>query len=316
MSRKPPKGAQRLGFANQPEANLPEFREEQMVLIRPNPKQPRTNLKDESSQVKIRSLADSIEAYGLQQPIILRRLPEAEGDVIFEIVAGERRYQAHKLLGREKIPSLVLPEDSEANPEILALVENLQRENLNAVDLANAILKLKAQDGFNFEKVGQIIGMSKGNVSRLIGVLKLDDVDKKFLDDYRVGSFEKEGEVCKVSDVVTGTALSEFSFVARNGKLTAAGIEGLWQRIRTGELPKGEIRVEAEAIQSAEPETDGEPTKTQEPKPQKDKPSVAERSLKGLTKAIEGLHTVPELSEAQKERLRGLKSEIDVLLSK
>src|SRR5262245_4323348 len=99
-------------------------------LIDPNPLQPRRDF----DAAKLQSLADSIRRNGTLQPVVLRRKGER-----FELVAGERRWRAAQLTGLESIPSLVRDADDETMLE-LALIENIQREDLNAVDRARAYL--------------------------------------------------------------------------------------------------------------------------------------------------------------------------------
>ena len=292
-------------------SRLPDFEEVALDLIQPNSSQPRTNLSEPQAQAKLASLAQSIEQYGLQQPILIRRMekPAPSGEV-YEIVAGERRYLAHKVLGKESIPALTLDEDACGNADLISLIENIQRENLDAVDLAHAIQRMiarsDADDGprMTLEDVGKVLGMTKGSVSRVLGVLKLDELDPKYLQDYRSGTFRgDDGEERQVSEVVTGTALSEFSFVARDQKnpLPAEVIDELWGRIRIGALPKNAIRTAAK---------EREATAT-EPKP---KPDATERSFTSLTKALDGFRSVGTLTDEAKERLRALRDELDAIL--
>ena len=291
---------------------MPDFEEVSLDLIQPNPTQPRTNLSEPQAQAKLASLAQSIEQYGLQQPILIRRMGKpAETGEVYEIVAGERRYLAHKLLGKESIPALTLDEDACANADLISLIENIQRENLDAVDLAHAIQRMiaKADDGprMTLEDVGKVLGMTKGSVSRVLGVLKLDELDPKYLADYRSGTFQgDDGEMRQVSEVVTGTALSEFSFVARDTKnpLPPEAIDELWGRIRVGALPKNAIRAAAKV---KEPAGEGA-----EPKPT---PDATERSFSSLTKALDGLRSVGTLTDEAKVRLRALRDELDAILA-
>lgn len=130
--------------------------------LKPNPHQPRTVFQD----TEIRELANSIDEKGLLQPILVKELED--GQII--IVSGERRFRAHQLLERDKIPAWF----TTGAPEELALVENLVRENLSAMETAEALKKFA--DKFNInthEDLGKRIGKSKSAVSEILSLNKL-----------------------------------------------------------------------------------------------------------------------------------------------
>ena len=132
--------------------------------IRPNPNQPRQRFSEEA----IRSLADSIQTAGLMQPIVVR--PSANG---FEIVAGERRWRAFGLLGKTEIPSIVRTVDDQTAAE-WALIENLQREDLDALERADGIARLMEEFGLSQSAVATQIGLDRTTVTNL---LRLRDAD-------------------------------------------------------------------------------------------------------------------------------------------
>ena len=135
--------------------------------IRPLPGQPRRHF-DENA---IAELADSIGLRGLLQPIIVRRSPDGEG---FQLVAGERRWRAAQRAGLHQIPALVRELDDAATYEI-ALVENIQRQDLNAIEEASAYRRLIEDFGHNQEALAKLVGKSRSHVANLMRLLDLPD---------------------------------------------------------------------------------------------------------------------------------------------
>ncbi|ABF54562.1 ParB/RepB/Spo0J family partition protein [Sphingopyxis alaskensis] len=133
--------------------------------IRPLPGQPRRHF-DEAA---IAELADSIGSRGLLQPIIVRRSPDGEG---FQLVAGERRWRAAQRAGLHQIPALVRELDDAATYEI-ALVENIQRQDLNAIEEASAYRRLIEDFGHNQEALAKLVGKSRSHVANLMRLLDL-----------------------------------------------------------------------------------------------------------------------------------------------
>lgn len=131
--------------------------------IRRNPEQPRTEFDPE----KIRDLAQSIGQHGLLQPIVVRAI--AGG---YELISGERRLRAFEQLGRETIPAFVRTTE-ENDRLVLALVENLQRENLNPVEEARAFERLLSEFGLTHEQVAERVGRDRSTVSNTLRLLDL-----------------------------------------------------------------------------------------------------------------------------------------------
>jgi len=140
-------------------------REIEIGRIRPNPHQPRTHF-DETA---IDELADSIAERGVLQPILLR----ASGDG-FEIVAGERRWRAAQRAGLHAIPAIVRAIDDSATAE-LALIENIQREDLNAIEEAEGYRQLVNRYGHTQEAVAKIVHKSRSHVANLLRLLDLPE---------------------------------------------------------------------------------------------------------------------------------------------
>lgn len=133
--------------------------------IRPLPGQPRRHF-DEAA---IAELSESIAARGLLQPIIVRRAPDGQG---YQLVAGERRWRAAQRAGLHQIPALVRELDDAATYEI-ALVENIQREDLNAIEEAVAYRRLIEDYGHSQEEMAKLVGKSRSHVANLMRLLDL-----------------------------------------------------------------------------------------------------------------------------------------------
>lgn len=143
--------------------------------IRPLPGQPRRHF-DEGA---IAELADSIGARGLLQPIIVRNAPDGQG---FQLVAGERRWRAAQRAGLHQIPALVRELDDAATYEI-ALVENIQRQDLSAIEEASAYRKLIEDFGHSHEVLAKLVGKSRSHVANLMRLLELPDEVQQLVGD-------------------------------------------------------------------------------------------------------------------------------------
>lgn len=150
-----------------------ELRYIKLEAITPNPDQPRRVFDDDS----LNELADSVREHGVVQPIVV--VPGKNGTYV--IVAGERRWRASKLAGLGKIPALVRTLSNQHKLE-LALIENLQRKDLNPLETATAYLKLKTQFNMTQEEIGKRLGnKSTGAISNIMRLLQLPDFAKKAL---------------------------------------------------------------------------------------------------------------------------------------
>ena len=145
--------------------------------ISANINQPRKNFKTND----LESLANSIKSQGVLQPIVVRRLSSNS----FEIIAGERRWRAAQLAGVHQIPALVKKMNNEEVQEA-ALVENIQRENLNAVEEARAYKLILDYKDSDYEKLSKSIGKSKSHISNMIRLLDLDQEILNFIIDGRL----------------------------------------------------------------------------------------------------------------------------------
>ncbi|MDC1184986.1 ParB/RepB/Spo0J family partition protein [Alphaproteobacteria bacterium] len=134
--------------------------------IYPNKKQPRKNFEEK----EIKELSESIKNQGLIQPIVVRETSTN----MYEIIAGERRWRACQLAGLHSVNCVVMSVDDKGVYE-LALIENIQRENLNVVEEARAYKNLLAVNGIKNEELSKKIGKSSSHISNLIRILDLDE---------------------------------------------------------------------------------------------------------------------------------------------
>jgi ParB family transcriptional regulator, chromosome partitioning protein len=185
-------------------ADLPRIIELDLDKVQANPNQPRRFF-DEAS---LRELADSIEATGLLQPILVKPIDGLAG--VYEIVAGERRYRAHGLLGRATIAAVI----ASGNTDEIAIVENVQREDLRPMELAESLERLMHTHGYTQDVVSKVIGKARSTVTELLSLNKLPE------------SIKAE---CRVSDMATK------SFLIQLAKLDDAAQLVAWERFQAGD---------------------------------------------------------------------------------
>lgn len=142
--------------------------------IEPNPYQPRR----EFDEHKLSDLADSIRQYGVLQPLVVTRREEVRDDgglkVIYELISGERRLRASRLAGVTQVPAIIrVGADTEKEKLELAIIENLQREDLSSVERAFAFHRLATEFGFKHHEIAKKVGKSREYVSNTIRILSL-----------------------------------------------------------------------------------------------------------------------------------------------
>jgi len=140
--------------------------------LQPGKYQPRTHMDQES----LASLAESIKAQGIMQPILVREVSSER----FEIIAGERRWRASQLAGLQEVPVLVREIADEA-ALAMALIENIQRENLNPIEEANGIKRLIDEFNMTHETAAQAVGRSRSAVTNLLRLQNLHEVVQEML---------------------------------------------------------------------------------------------------------------------------------------
>lgn len=137
----------------------------EVAQIEANPDQPRTTFDDGA----LAELADSIRAFGVISPITLRKIDDGH----YQIIAGERRWRAAKLAGLDKIPAYIKTADDEQQVQLMALIENIQREDLNAIEIALSYHKLMNDYNLTQEALSQKVGKKRATIANYVRLLKL-----------------------------------------------------------------------------------------------------------------------------------------------
>ncbi len=250
---------------------LPRLIEVDVDRISRNPGQPRTVFDEKA----LSALADSIVRVGLQQPILIRECPD-KGHYV--LVSGERRLRAHNMLGRKAISAII----TQGRPEEVALIENLQRVDLDAVDLARGISRLLERHDYTQAAVGVLIGCTEAEVSRRLSVLRLpDDILAAY--QMRAGEFSRSLliEIAAVDDVSRQRAL--------------------WQKARQG-LTVRAIRAE---------KSEGGPGRPRRILSLKE----VSQHLSRMSEGVERMAVIRrQLHSEHRDQLRGLRCKIDALL--
>jgi ParB family chromosome partitioning protein len=153
-----------VAVAKQPMQTPDGFFEIPMDRIEPNPHQPRGAVNPDS----ILELAESIRSEGLMQPIVVRRIEDR-----FQLIAGERRWRACQLLQMRTIPARVVTA-SEASSAVMALIENLQRENLNPIEESHGYASLMRDFDLTQDQVSDRVGKSRSGIANALRLLQLD----------------------------------------------------------------------------------------------------------------------------------------------
>lgn len=191
--------------------------------IQPNPLQPRVVFQPE----RLEELAASIRANGIIQPIIVRR--QGQG---YQLVAGERRWRAAKLAGLAEVPVVV---QEIADPQLLevALVENIQREDLNPMETAHAYDRLSRELGLSQEEIGQRTGKDRASVANMLRLLKLPKEVQVLLAEHRLAM----GHARAVLGLDTADQQIEIAEKAAAQGLSVRQVEALVQQM-TSDRPK------------------------------------------------------------------------------
>ena len=144
-----------------------------VTAMAPGKYQPRRHF----DEAELTELSDSIERHGLMQPIMVR----ATGDGQYEIIAGERRWRASKLAKLVQVP-VIIRELTDAQALELALIENIQRSDLNPIEEAAGYQRLMDEFGYTQEKLAPVVGKSRSHIANLLRLLKLPESIKKRID--------------------------------------------------------------------------------------------------------------------------------------
>lgn len=183
-----------------------EVRDLPLSELRANPYQPRKTFDDE----KLQELAESIKEHGVFQPIIVKKSIKG-----YEIVAGERRYRASLLAGKKTIPAIIRNFTDEQMMEI-AVLENLQRENLNAIEEAAAYKNLMDNLNLTQEELAKKVGKSRSHITNMLGILSLPTETKTLIKDGKLSmgharvlsKLESKEKIETLSDEIINNDLS------------------------------------------------------------------------------------------------------------
>ena len=202
--------------------------------IRPNPYQPRKVFNDEA----LKELSSSIKQHGVFTPILVKKSVQG-----YDLIAGERRLRASKLAGLENIPAIIVDFDDQEMMEI-ALLENIQREDLNVIEEAKAYEKLIQRLGYTQEQLAHRVGKSREHITNLLRLLKLpEDVQE-----YVVNKQLSMGHVRALLGLKTESSMRKIAKHAIDQGLSVRKVEQIVKDTnnkKTVEKPKEDIYVKA-----------------------------------------------------------------------
>lgn len=198
--------------------------------IVPNPNQPRTYFDDYS----LTQLAVSIQQNGILQPLIVRR---TEGG--YQLIAGERRLRAARLVNFDTVPCII-SESEDKDSAVLALLENIQREDLNFLEEALAIKKLIGYFGLTQEEAAFKLGMAQSTVANKLRLLKLSDVEKASVLKYGLNERQARA-ILKLPEGEREPAILEIYKGQLNSTQTEKLVEAVLQQIEEKKQPKPTI---------------------------------------------------------------------------
>jgi ParB family chromosome partitioning protein len=243
----------------------------ELERITPNPDNPRKTF----DQDTLNELAQSIDRNGLMQPIVVKK----HEDDKYIIVAGERRFRAHQQLQKKNIEVII----TEGDIEELALVENLQREDLKPMEAAESLDKLMKTHGYTQEEVARAVGKARTTVTELLSLVKLPE-------HIRIA--------CRPADISR-------SFLVELARMEPEQQEAAWQNyLETGSTKRADIRAMRGEKRAA---------RVGEPKPEDTPFQKVERALWIAFKTLEGAKDT--LSREETEKILTIKSTLDKLVA-
>lgn len=260
-------------------AGFPHVVELDLARVHRNPDQPRRHF----DEAELRSLASSIERHGLQNPILVRPLPQGE----YLLIGGERRVRAHEMLGRKTVFAILTSGD----PDEIGLIDNVQRVDLNAVEYAAALARLIDKHGYTHDELAAVVGRDRTDVTKLLAIMGLP---AEMREEYA----------------------TQFAHVSRSVMIEIAAAPAelhawLWERAKEGASVKAVRQAKRDHASGGVAESDAVP---QEPDAKE-----AMRTLQASVKRI--LRDVAVVREQRRyldpdnrDRLMRLRAEIDAIL--
>ena len=204
----------------------------EIANIEANPNQPRTVFDEEA----LAELAASIEQLGVIQPITLRKVSDNK----YQIISGERRFRASKIAGLQTIPAYVKEVSDDAAVEMMALIENIQREDLNAIEIALSFQKLIDEFTLTQDQLSEKIGKKRATISNYLRLLKLPAAIQISVKNKEL-SMGHARALLAVEDAET--QLLVFEQITQDG-LSVRNVEEMVKNINAGENPVEEIKAE------------------------------------------------------------------------
>lgn len=193
--------------------------------IEPNVLQPR-KIFDEKA---LSELSDSIKEHGVLQPLLVRPMPNGT----YKLVAGERRFRASKIAGLSEVP-VTIREMTDEQEQIFALIENLQREDLNAIEQAEGLKVLIDEFGLTQEEAAQRVGKSRSAVTNAIRLLALPDKVKEMVKNNKISM----GHARALLSLADGELMTKTADEIYNSDLSVRGTEKLVKKLQNTEPPK------------------------------------------------------------------------------
>lgn len=221
--RKPPAAAPDEPGGTPPASEREGLRELPVDLIQRGKYQPRQDMHTESLQ----DLADSIRAQGVVQPIVVRPIEHSGNQTRYEIIAGERRWRAAQLAGLQEIPAVVREVPDRA-AIAMALIENIQRENLNPMEEARALQRLLQEFELTHQQAAEAVGRSRTSVTNLLRLLELNEDVRQLVE---AGKLEMGHARALLG--VSGTIQSELARAVTSRGLSVRETERLVKRQQT-----------------------------------------------------------------------------------
>lgn len=213
------------------EKKAPQLSQVQVPLkdIRPNPYQPRKHFDEE----KLNELAQSVKEHGIFQPIILKESVQG-----YEIVAGERRFRAASIVGLEDVPAIIVDFTDQQMMEI-ALLENIQREDLNSIEEAQAYKTMMTKLNLTQEELAKRVGKSRAHIANTVRLLKMPQK----LQDYVLEGQLTMGHI-KPLITIDGDKALEIAKKAIDQKLSVREVEDIVKGVKLQDARKAKPKVE------------------------------------------------------------------------
>lgn len=215
-------------------------------FLRPNPRNPRMLFREED----LEDLANSIREKGIIQPIVVRAIPGVAD--AYEIIAGERRWRAAQVAGLADVPVVIHEADDKEALE-LAIIENVQRADLNAIEEAKGYERLGAEFGYSQNDIAKIIGKSRSHVANTLRLLNLPESARELLRDGKISAGHARALLAVQNPEAVARRILEEGLTVRDvealGQAAQAGAAGPEGAPETGKKPRAEKDANTRALE-------------------------------------------------------------------